>query len=113
MSETLAEHGVDSDSLPLFMSELAREDELLVSASLYATENKALDVHGFDEQTGKASFVLTLNLENGCVLETRENICFWERLDKCLSREVKDALRIYRQMERKGMVQPGAHILNL
>ncbi|WP_022662246.1 hypothetical protein [Paucidesulfovibrio longus] len=113
LNETLAEHRVDADSLPLFMGELAGESELLASASLYVTEDRDKDVHGFEYPTGKARFVLTLNLKDGVVLETRENVCSWERLDRCLRREVKDALRIYRNLAARHGVKPGSRILNL
>jgi hypothetical protein len=113
LNETLAAHRVDADSLPLFMGEMAGESELLASASLYVTEDKDKDVHGFEFATGKARFVLTLNLKGGVVLETRENVCSWGRLDRCLRREVKDALRIYRDLDAKHGIKPGSRILNL
>lgn len=113
LNETLDAHGVAAESLPLYMDALATEDALLQGASVYVTEEKVVDVHGFGSATGKALFVLTLTLENGVVLETRENHCTWDRLDTCLQREVHNAVKVYRGLERKHGVKPGMRIVNL
>lgn len=113
MDNVLDQRNISPEGLTAYMRALARQDDLLKDASVLVTEQKKVDVFGFQNTTGKASFVLTLHLENGVLLETRENICVWERLDSCLARAVERCVRIYRQMQRKRGVEPGSRLLNL
>ncbi|SKA85368.1 hypothetical protein SAMN02745704_01853 [Paucidesulfovibrio gracilis DSM 16080] len=113
MPGTLREHNVNEKGLPQFMATLSRHRDLLQNAHVLVTEQKRIDATGFRSATGKASFVITLALTNDVVLKTRENICPWSNLDRCLNRSADHAMRTYRQMQRKHGVNPGSTLMNL